>query len=372
MIWLLLIVVVVAIVLEYRSLHLPIRLVQYHIVPSKRSVEQGEEFQIHTIIENATNYNIPYLLLEETIPNVVKIKQRESLHIVASGTTWVHRNTLFIKKHQRVKRSISAVIYQRGIFHFREAQLFFGDFLGIKEKERVIKQNQSIVVYPRRMEDERLNTILSDIFGEISIRSFLFEDPMLVLGYRDYTGREPLRSISFPITARRNQMTVKEFDHTREELVDLIFDVEYKGEFDHYFDQREATFCVVRTLCETFEKKGISYRLITNAYYAEMEVKGVNVIQSGGSGGSSFGKILDVLGMASGASMCKAEELLHYAFGHFSQEKEFIYIAQRREQETQKRIVEIEHRYRTKVYGIYGEDYEQTYIEQIKHKGEEI
>lgn len=371
MIWLLLIVIVVAIMLEYRSLHIPVRFVHYHIAPSKKSVEQGEEFKINTTIENATNYNIPYLLLEEVIPNVMKIQRQEHLNLLQSGITWIHRNTLFIKKHQRVKRSISAIIYERGVFHFREAQLFFGDFLGIKEKERIIRQNQSIVVYPQRMEDERLSKVLSDIFGEISVRSFLFADPMLVLGYRDYTGREPLRSISFPMTAKRNQMTVKEFDHTREELVDLIFDVEYKGEFDHYFDQKEATFCMMRTLCEAFEKKGISYRLITNAYYAEMDVRGVNVIQSGGSGGSSFGKILDMLGMASGASMCKTEELLQYTFSHFSQEKEFIYVAQRREQETMKRIAQIEQRYRMKVYGIYGEDFEKTYIEKIKHKEEE-
>ena len=370
MLWLLVIVIVVAMILEYRSLHIPVHFVHYHIVPSKKSVEQGEEFKINTTIENATSYHIPYLLVEETIPNVMKIKRKENLNLLQSGTTWIHRNALFIKKHQRVKRSISAVIYERGVFHFKEAQLFFGDFLGIKEKERVIKQNQSIVVYPQRMDDERLSKVLSDILGEISVRSFLFADPMLVLGYRDYTGREPLRSISFPMTAKRNEMTVKEFDHTREELVDLIFDVEYKGDFEHYFDQRETTFCIVRTFCEAFEKKGISYRLITNAYYAEMDVRGVNVIQSGGSGGSSFHKILEMLGMASGASMCKTEELLHYVFRHFSQEKEFIYVAQRREQETMKKMAQIEQRYCIKVHGIYGEDYEKTYIEKIKYKEE--
>ena len=94
------------------------------------------------------------------------------------------------------------------------------------------------------------------------------------------------------------------------------------------------------------------------------------MIQSGGSGGSSFRKILEMLGMASGASMCKTEELLHYVFRHFSQEKEVIYVAQRREQESTKKIAQMEQRYRIKVHSIYGEDYEKTYIEKIKHKGE--
>ena len=226
-------------------------------------------------------------------------------------------------------------------------------------------------MYPGRMQDERLEHVLSDIFGEISVRSFLHEDPFLVMGYRDYTGREPLRSISFLQSAKRNELTVKEYDHTRDELVDIIFDLSYKGNFEHYFVQMETMFSMVRTICEAFEKRGVSYRLITNAYYDAMEVRGVNVVQSGGSGGKNLGKILDILGMASGGVMCKTEELLQRTCRNLSQEKEFVYLCQRREDETEAAVSRLEQQYRIHFHRIYGEDFEATYLEEEKRRKKE-
>ena len=366
MIWLLLMVIAVAIVLERRLSGLPLRRVWYSIVPDRRSIEQGELFKLHTVIENKTHYNISYLLVEEVLPGEVQIEKAQTMDIIVDGGYQVVRNVFFVKRRQRLKKSIACTVQRRGVFCFQNAELSFGDFLGLKEKKRTIHQNQSIVVYPRCLKDEKLDRVLSDIMGDVSVRSFMFEDPVLVMGYRDYTGHEPLRKISFPMTAKRNELTVKEYDHTREEMVDIIFDVGYKGNFESYFTQREAAFCVVRTLCEAFEKRGISYRLITNAYYATMDMHGINVIQSGGCGGNSFGRVLDMLGMASGASMCDTRGLLEYTFRNYAQEKEYVYISQRREQENEGLIHSAERRFGTTLHCIYAEDYEKAYLESMQ------
>lgn len=370
MIWLLLILIIIALVMELVSLRRSAIRLNYRLEPSCRSVEQGEEFKLRTTIDNAMNYDIPYLLLEEMIPEGVDLLDGDTLRLIPDGNHTIHQSVIFVKKHQRVRRSVRVAIHRRGIYQFRRATLHIGDFLGIKSTEKVVDQSNSVVVYPRRLEDERLNQVLSDIFGEISVQSFMYEDPLLVRGYRDYTGREPLRSISFPMSARRNQLMVKEFDHTREEMIDIIFDVSYKGNFEHYFDQQETMFCMVRTICENFEQRGISYRLITNAYYSSMEVRGVNTIQSGGSGGNSFFKILEILGIASRAAMCDTQELLQSAFQKFSQEKAFVYLSQRREEETSAVIRSLERRYGVKITCIYGEDYEEKYLEEYRRREE--
>lgn len=372
MIWLLVLMIITALILELVSLKRSAIRLNYHLEPSRRSVEQGEEFKLRTTVDNATEYNIPYLMLEELIPEGVEFLDEDTLRLIPDGNYTVHQSVIFVRKHQRVRRNVRVVIRQRGMFKFRQATLSIGDFLGLKSTEKLVEQSNSVVVYPKRLEDERLNQVLSDIFGEVSVQSFLYEDPILVRGYRDYTGREPLRSISFPMSAKRNQLTVKEFDHTREEMVDIIFDVGYKGEFDHYFDQLETMFSMVRTICESFEKKGISYRLITNAYYSSMDVRGVNVIQSGGSGGSSFAKILEILGIASRAAMCDTDELLRHAFLKFSQEKSFLYISQRREGETEQKLRRLEQGYGVSLHRIYGEDYEATFLKSEGKEDKEV
>lgn len=366
MLFFLLAIVLIACILQRHSLRIPMEQLHYSITPSKRSVEQGEEFLLRTVIENNSKYRIPFLLIEEQIPEEVKLENSENLHLTVFSKANIHRSTIFMKKHQRVTRTLHGKVYQRGVFHFRYANLSVGDFLGIRDRTKEVEQDRSIVVFPRRLEDARLSKVLSDVMGEISVNSFIHEDPILVRGYRDYSGCEPLRRISFPMSAKRNQLTVKEFDHTREELVDLILDVSYKGQFDDYLNQLETMFCIVRTICENFEQKGVSYRLITNAYYASMEIRGVNIIRSGGCGGSSFLKILEVLGMASNAAMCKTDELLQTVFTGFSHEKEYIYISQRRETDTETMVNQLSQHYGVNVYKIYGEDYTETYLKSGK------
>ena len=368
MLFFLLAIVLIAYILQRHSLQIPMEQIHYSLTPSKRSVEQGEEFLLRTVIENNSKYRIPFLLIEEQFPDAVNIENSENLHLTLFSKANIHRSTIFMKKRQRVIRTLHARIYQRGVFHFRYANLSVGDFLGLREKTKEVEQDRSIVVFPRRLEDDRLSKVLSNLMGEITVNSFIHEDPILVRGYRDYSGCEPLRRISFPMSAKRNQLTVKEFDHTREELVDLILDVSYKGEFDDYLNQLETMFCMVRTICENFEQKGVSYRLITNAYYASMEIRGVNIIRSGGCGGSSFLKILEVLGMASNAAMCKTDELLQTVFMNFSHEKEFIYVSQRREAETEMLVKQLSNHYGINVYQIYGEDYTDSYLKMVKGK----
>ncbi len=371
MIALLVIVVIAAIVLEIKSLERPVNRITYRLEPSVQSVEQGEEFSLRTTIENRTGYQLPYLFVEEGIPEEVCLLDKDRMDLVSQKSYQVHRSILFVKRHQRVKRNIRAKVYKRGMVRFQYATLRIGDFLGIKELKKKVEYSRSVVVYPFRLYDEKLAQILSDVFGEVSVNSFLYEDPVLIRGYRDYTGREPLRAISPLMTARRNELTVKEFDHTREPMVDLIFDVGYKGNFDHYFTQKEALFSVVRTICEGFEQKGTGYRLITNAYYAAMEVHGVNVMQSGGSGGSNMTKILEVLGMASNASMCDTKELLARAFSSFSQEKSFVYICQRREEETEALLKAMEARYGVTLHRVYGEDFEESFLKEAARREEQ-
>lgn len=371
MIWFLLTLLVVALVAEKASLKIPLEQIKYKLEPSKSRVEQGEEFQLITTLYNASERSIPYVFVEEVLPAEIEIEGSDTLNLFPDGNFLLHRTTIFMRKHQKIKRSIRVCIQKRGVFRFRQARMKIGDALGFRQREKEFRQSQGIVVYPRRIQDERLEQVLSDILGEISVHSFLHEDPFLVRGYRDYTGREPLRSISFLQSAKRNELTVKEYDHTRDEVVDIIFDTNYKGNFDHYFIQLETMFSMVRTLCETFENKGISYRLITNAYYDSMEERGVNVIQSGGSGGKSFDKILDILGMASNAAMCKTEELLQRTYMNLSQEKEFVYVCQRRDEETEAAVARVEQRYKIHFRRLYGEDFEAVYLEEENKRKKE-
>lgn len=362
MILFLFIVLAIGLILERISLRLPVDRLHYELKPSSACVEPGEEFRLVTTLENKTGRSIPYLRMEEEIPREIELTDAASLEIMPRRGMAVHSGAVFIRKNQRLRRSVRARACRRGIHYLRRAELYFGDFLGLSEKSRTALQTHAVLVYPLRLENDRLRQMLSDILGEVSARSFLFEDPMLVAGYRDYTGREPLRAISFPQSARCGRLIVKEFDHTKEELLNIIFDLSYKGNFDHYYSQQEAAFSIVRTLCECFERRGLRYRLITNLSAGEQPVS----ILHGGTGGGSFARLLEILGRSSGTAACRAEELLHTAFQHCPAEGEFLYVAHRRDGEAETFLAGRRGRKSSGLRCFYGEDYESEYLDRMR------
>lgn len=357
-------VLITAAILEKISLTFPIAQVSYKLKPSSTCVEPGEKFCLVTTIGNTSGRNVSHLYLKEMIPAEIELMDADQLELEQQKNGFAHCSTMFIRKNERVRRSISVKAYKRGIHYLKGAEMYFGDFLGICGRERCITQSYGVLVYPIRLEDERLKKIVSDILGEISVTSFLFQDPMLVKSYRDYTGREPFKSISFLQSAQKNKLMVKEFDYTREELLDIIFDLGYKGDFDHYFNQREATFSIVRTVCESLEYQGCPYRLITNM---SSESDGNIGILRGGEGNSNFQKLLEILGMASGAALCKTEELLETAIQGCFEKGAFVYVAHREEKEAARRLEEIRQQYGVRIYCLYGEDYEEAFLNRQKH-----
>lgn len=359
MILFLFLVVITALVLEKISLGLPVQNVHYHIGTSAASVEQGEEFYIVTTIENRTKHNISYLRLNESIPSSLCLLDGQTLDFNGKKEQKEHISTLFVRRQERVKRKVRAVSYTRGMHSFRKSEVYFGDFLGLKELSYEEEPTSKILVYPRRIQSDRLEQIVSDICGEISVQSFLYEDPVLVRGYREYTGQEPLRAVSFLQSAKHMQLMVKEFDHTRTPMVNIVLDMEFYGDFDHYFDQREAQFSVARMICERFEGYGMGYRIITNMCYPDMEVRGVNVIESEGNGG--FARILDLLGVASGVAICPTGELLSYAKEHYGGEGTFLYIAQRNCGELQRELSRCFADGEGMPRVFYGEEYAECY-----------
>ncbi len=351
------VIIVVAYLLERSSLNLPSSLVKYSCTASKRAVDPGETFELTTIIENNTNKSIRYLQLEEYIPNAVTLIGLEDHIVKIPGSLPKYVSHIYLKKKKRLYISKQAFINKRGVFSFRDTKMIFGDFLGMKDKYRNALQNQKIIVFPKRLKDERIDRVLSDVNGDIIVRSFINPDPMLIRGYRDYTGSEPMKSISFSQSARYDELMVKEYDHTNKEVVNIILDTSYVGQIDDYFLDREATFSLARTLCEGFEERQISYRLIMNCYFENAESHGVNVMESSGNGASLLG-ILEALGAASGI-MCSTEDLVRESFSRYHVDKDFIFVSLSENESISGLLQELQGEYATTLHILYGSDFKE-------------
>lgn len=338
-------------ILELLSLKDNLPNIRYHCVPSKLGCEPGEVFQIKTMVSNYGSRTIPYLKLEEAFPKEIAILGEEN--VLANDRYYPHISLLYIKDRQKITRTIQASLPQRGLYSLEGCRLYCGDFLGIQENSKQIEQQEEIIIFPKLLKDNTVLSALAGYYGDFSVRRFFTEDPILVSSYRDYTGREPMRSISWVQSARKNELMVKEFDHTMDLSVTILLDVYLHWSDGVQTERLEYCFSLVRTIAEYLEQKKVSYRLLTNAY-----IRNGNTISEAltkaGQGSHHFTMMLYTLGQASSNTFCDTDGLYNMTIQNYSKENAIFYVAPFENEQRNSMVKNLQNRLHSQVYPMYA------------------
>jgi len=234
--------------------------------PDRPIVEQGEAFSVEVHLTNGSRRFVTYLRVRQWFPSQFSFgesigaairEHRGGSHV--EFTTW-------LRPRQRLTRSIPVSISTRGRYVLSELHLFGGDFLGLHEHEKLCGRFNEVVVPPGEIASPRLMEVLGGFLGEVSVNRFILEDPVLTLGYREYTGREPMKMISWAQSARGSGLMVKKSDHTVEPTISVVLNVE--SDHPQREELLETCFSLARTVCAALERRGVKYSFTSNAALA--------------------------------------------------------------------------------------------------------
>jgi len=269
--------------LELYSLKHALDGIEYDMQLSKQVAEPDEKLHLITIVTNRRRRFLPFLRLNENVPTGIDVDMElytESYHDSRS----LIRSTVYMMPRQRMTRRTEFSMPMRGRHLFLGAKLNGGDFLGLSENMHQVELERELVVLPKPVESKTVDRLLGGYMGDTSVNRFIMEDPILTLGFREYTGREPMKMISWTQSARSGQMMVKSYDYTVERTVTVMINADtfIFGEFGN--EMLELTYSIARSVCENLEDQRIPYSVITN------------VTTQGMSDG--FGEVNDGLGRA--------------------------------------------------------------------------
>lgn len=298
---------IVAVLAERWSIKHSLDGVKYDTRLSQALLEPGEEFQIVTTVRNSSRRFIPFIRISEFVPRDIGVDAKMYTSGFDENSAKLN-STIYMMPRQKMTRRLNASLPRRGRYVFRGATLFGGDFLGLSERPRYYNMEREAVVLPKRVDTDDFKETLGGFMGEISVNRFILEDPVLTLGFREYTGREPMKQISWPVTARTGRMMVKNYDHTLDITVTVVLNVDsvvYGVEAQPYI---EKCYSIARSICEQLEDRHITYAFCTNA-------KAVNQLGaweyvSDGLGSSHLATILEGLGRATYAARDSRHTLL--------------------------------------------------------------
>ncbi|MCL2188975.1 MAG: DUF58 domain-containing protein [Defluviitaleaceae bacterium] len=231
-----------------------LRRVSYAFSTGRVLFAQEEPFQLITTLANPTRLFIPYIHTREPLPEGVKLLGDYRLGSAEYGTEARLIHKAYLLPRSAVTCRVSACVEKRGQYIFSHAWLHGGDFLGLSEGMEKAPRNTEIVVYPNPADNANIKPSLDNFLGDISVRRFILHDPMLTTSYREYTGREPLKSISWLHTARLHKPMVKVFDYTAEISVSILVNIDAENE-----ENIERCYALAHTVCKYMEEAKINY-----------------------------------------------------------------------------------------------------------------
>ena len=319
MIPLLIIIVALGFILEALSLRRNPDMVEFDYQISTDTTEPDVPFKVQTRITNKSLLPLSYLAVREIFPTVAQLPEGMLYQTKNDGSHV--RNVCRIKGLQRKKLSLETSISKRGVYLFKGDSIEFGDFLGFREIYKKVSRNKEIVVYPKRIDSAGLTDALASFCGDVSAKRYLIRDPIITLGCREYTGREPMKDINWLQSARRSEIMVREFDYTRQMSVSVILSVDGIDIMD---DEKLDNCCsAARTICEKLVEKGVPVSFFTNAQLRRKEKNDAwrCEVAAGRTGG-----LLEGLGRVSHHACSSFEKLLEYAVRENDSAASFIVI----------------------------------------------
>ena len=237
--------------------------VEYDLRLSRPVAEADEPLQMITVITNRRRRFLPFIRLNENVPDGMVTAGDLRPEDIKNHRALL-RGTVYMMPRQRLTRRTDFSMPRRGRYLFLGATLEGGDFMGLSTAPRSMPLSRELVILPPPIPPEDLRRLMGGWLGERSVNRFIMEDPVLTLGYRDYTGREPMKQISWTQTARLDRMTVRCQDYTVERTVTVMFNA-HTFTFGHYGQAMlERALSLCRSVCEALEDMRAPYALITN------------------------------------------------------------------------------------------------------------
>ena len=190
--------------------------------------------------------------------------------------------------YQQTRFSCKLVARRRGVYRVGAAHIKVGDVFGFFPREKRTAGDIDVIVYPRLVPLKPFSLPIRDFFGLAGSRSPV-QDPIYILGTRDYQHGRPARHIHWKASARHNRLQEKVFEPSEQERVLLSVEVSQfqKANASENF---ERTLEVVGSLAVQSYQRGYAVGLVTNG-----AVKGGLPFVSMGRSPQQLASILEIL-----------------------------------------------------------------------------
>ncbi len=195
------------------------------IALEKRRAFPGEEVRGYTSIVNFQPFPIPRLRLFIDWPPNLSSPEGEEVILSPESTNFQIVQAFGLRWFEKIRRRFSIPCKLRGEYSLGPLVMRAGDLFGFSEAYRNVKKGERFLVYPRQVPVNLIKSDSRSPFGERSEVSWIFEDPVLFRGSRDYLPGDPYSRIEWKATARTGTLQTRLVDASFANEVGLVVNI---------------------------------------------------------------------------------------------------------------------------------------------------
>ncbi len=170
---------------------------------------------------------------------------------------------------QRLTRRYTLQCAKRGYHFFGPARLTLSDGAGLFSRTVQLKDQQTLIVYPRLYSAAELRLPAKNPFGEWGSKAQLFEDPLRNAGIREWQSTDGLRRVHWKATAHHQRMLSRLYEPSEEPQVLIFLNV---ATLERYWEGvvpelAERTLSVAGSLAAMCVEQRWPVGLIANAHW---------------------------------------------------------------------------------------------------------
>lgn len=173
------------------------------------------------------------------------------------------RDIFSVGGYQKITRTIPFHCSKRGYYELSQVELVTRSPLMNKKFYKTLESPDHFYVYPRMVDDTKLEIPFQKIMGSVLSQKNLYEDPFEFRGIREYQPTDPMHKINWKVSARTDQWMVNLYDSTSAQEVMILLDVE--DETIWKFDEiHEEGIRLAAALASRLLQQGVPVGIRTN------------------------------------------------------------------------------------------------------------
>ncbi len=267
---------------------------------------------------------LTWLCLEERIPLQLEL-QEDDLTEPYSEISYLHRLIYSILPYQRVNRRYKIKCLKRGYYELRDASITSTNLLGTKTYTEELERTAAIAVYPSIRELSDSFIPVNTMMGDFSVNRWIMDDPMMIIGVREYQSTDSFKSINWKLTAKNQRLLVNKYDHTADKKIMLFINLdktEYLMESDEV-DLMEEALEIGASIAVKLIESGVPTGVATNGVCVGVDAVG---IVEPNTGQEHIAHVLTAFAQMSYMKKLQSRELLKLLIKDFSWGTEIILI----------------------------------------------